>query len=51
MVTTIFRKMAETYNCQVGFWQRQFLQGLFKAVLALRGPDQLHEFGPLQPIP
>jgi hypothetical protein len=29
--------MAETYNCQVGFWQRQFLQGLFKAVLALRG--------------
>jgi hypothetical protein len=37
VVTTIFRKMAETYNCQVGFWQRQFLQGLFKAVLALRG--------------
>jgi hypothetical protein len=37
VVTTIFRKMAETYNCQVGFWQRRFLKELFEAVLALRG--------------
>jgi hypothetical protein len=37
VVTTIFRKMAETYNRQVGFWQRQFLQELFRALLALRG--------------
>ncbi len=36
-MTTIFRKMADIYNCQVGFWQRQFLLGLFKAVFSLRG--------------
>jgi hypothetical protein len=29
--------MADIYNCQVGFWQRQFLQELFRAVFSLRG--------------
>ena len=37
VVSTIFRKMADIYNCQVGAWQRQFLRELFKAVLSLRG--------------
>jgi hypothetical protein len=37
VVSTIFRKMADIYNCQVGFWQRQFLQELLRAVFALRG--------------
>jgi hypothetical protein len=37
VVSTIFRKMADIYNYQVGFWQRQFLQELFKAVFSLRG--------------
>jgi len=37
VVSTIFRKMAETYNCQVGSWQRRFLKALFEAILALRG--------------
>ena len=41
VVTTIFRKMAETYNCQVGFWQRQFLQELFRVLLALPGQSHL----------
>jgi len=29
--------MADIYNCQVGFWQHQFLQELFRAVFSLRG--------------
>jgi hypothetical protein len=29
--------MADIYNYQVGFWQRQFLQELFRAVFSLRG--------------
>jgi len=37
VVTTIFRKMADIYNCQVGAWQRRFLRELFKAVFSLRG--------------
>ena len=37
MVSTIFRKMADIYNCRVGAWQRRFLLELFKAVLSLRG--------------
>jgi hypothetical protein len=50
VVTTIFRKMAETYNCQVGFWKRRFLKELFEAVLALRGRvnfKNLARFSPL----
>jgi len=50
VVSTIFRKMTETYNCQVGSWQRQFLQKLFEAVLALRGRvnfTNLARFSPL----
>jgi len=42
--------MTETYNCQVGSWQRQFLQKLFEAVLALRGRvnfTNLARFSPL----
>ena len=34
---SIFRKMADIYNCRVGFWQRQVLEELFQAVFALRG--------------
>ena len=37
VVSTIFRKMADIYNCQVGFWQRRFLEELFRAVFSLRG--------------
>jgi hypothetical protein len=37
VVSTIFRKMADIYNYQVGFWQRRFLQELFRAVFSLRG--------------
>lgn len=37
VVPTIFRKMADIYNYQVGFWQRQFLQELFRTVVSLRG--------------
>jgi len=37
VVTTIFRKMADIYNCQIGFWQRRFLRELLQAVFALRG--------------
>jgi hypothetical protein len=29
--------MADIYNYQVGFWQRQFLQELFRTVVSLRG--------------
>lgn len=29
--------MADIYNYRVGFWQRQFLQELFRAVFSLRG--------------
>ncbi len=29
--------MAGIYNCQIGFWQRQFLRELFKVVLSLWG--------------
>jgi len=50
VVSTIFRKMADIYNCQVGAWQRQFLRELFKAVLSLRGRvnfTNLARFGPL----
>lgn len=50
VVSTMFRKMADIYNCQVGFWQRQFLQELFKAVFALRGRvnfTNLARFSPL----
>ena len=50
VVTTIFRKMANIYNCQVGFWQRQFLQELLRAVFALRGRvnfTNLARFSPL----
>jgi len=50
VVSTIFRKMAETYNCHVGSWQRRFLQALFEAVLALRGRvnfTNLARFSPL----
>ena len=36
VVSVIFRKMADIYNCPVGFWQRQFLHELFRAVFALR---------------
>ena len=37
VVSTIFRKMSDIYNCGVGTWQRRFLRELFQAVLALRG--------------
>ncbi len=37
VVSTIFRKMADIYNYQVGFWQRQFLRELFRTVASLRG--------------
>ncbi|WP_263840535.1 transposase [Salinibacter sp.] len=50
MVSTIFRKMADIYNCQIGAWQRQFLRELFKAVLSLRGRvnfTNLARFSPL----
>ena len=50
VVSTIFRKMADIYNCQVGAWQRQFLRELFKAVLSLRGRvnfTNLARFSPL----
>lgn len=50
VVSTIFRKIAETYNYHVGFWQRRFLQTLFEAVLALRGRvnfTNLARFSPL----
>ncbi|MCS3634863.1 hypothetical protein GGP57_002196 [Salinibacter ruber] len=50
MVSTIFRKMADIYNYQVGFWQRQFLQELFRAVFSLRGRvnfTNLARFSPL----
>ena len=52
VVSTMFRKMADIYNCQVGAWQRCFLRELFKVVLSLRGRvnftnlarfSQLHE--------
>ena len=33
----MFRKMADIYNCQVGFWQRRFMGELFKTVFSLRG--------------
>jgi hypothetical protein len=42
--------MAHIYNCQVGFWQRQFLQELLRAVFALRGRvnfTNLARFSPL----
>ncbi|MCS3937061.1 hypothetical protein GGP80_003069 [Salinibacter ruber] len=42
--------MADIYNCQVGFWQRQFLGELFKAVFSLRGRvnfTNLARFSPL----
>ena len=50
VVSTIFRKMVDIYNCQVGAWQRQFLRELFKAVLSLRGRvnfTNLARFSPL----
>ena len=50
MVSTIFRKMADIYNCRVGAWQRRFLLELFKAVLSLRGRinfTNLARFSPL----
>lgn len=50
VVSTIFRKMADIYNYQVGFWQRQFLQELFRAVVSLRGRvnfTNLARFSPL----
>ena len=50
VVSTMFRKMADIYNCQVGFWQRQFLRELFKAVFSLRGRvnfTNLARFSPL----
>ena len=50
VVSTIFRKMADIYNCRVGFWQRQFLRELFQAVFALRGRvnfTNLARFSPL----
>jgi len=50
VVSTIFRKMADIYNCQVGFWQRQFLEKLLRAVFALRGRvnfTNLARFSPL----
>lgn len=50
VVTTIFRKMADIYNYQVGFWQRQFLRELFSAVFSLRGRvnfTNLARFSPL----
>ena len=52
VVSVIFRKMADIYNCQVGAWQRRFLRELFRVVLSLRGRatftnlarfSQLHE--------
>lgn len=50
VVSTIFRKMADIYNCRVGFWQRQFLEELFRTVFALRGRvnfTNLARFSPL----
>ena len=35
VVSTVFRKLDDIYNC-VGFWRRQFLHKLFRAVFALR---------------
>ena len=29
--------MTDIYNCNIGFWQRRFVQQLFEAILALRG--------------
>ena len=49
VVSVIFRKMADIYNCPVGFWQRQFLHELFRAVFALRsraGFTNLARFSP-----
>jgi len=37
VVTTIFRKMADIYNCRVGTWQQAFLKELFRVVFARRG--------------
>ena len=42
--------MADIYNCRVGFWQRQFLEELFRTVFALRGRvnfTNLARFSPL----
>ena len=50
VVSTIFRKMADIYNCRVGTWQRRFLRELFQAVFALRGRvnfTNLARFSPL----
>mgnify|MGYP006436110579 FL=1 len=50
VVSVIFRKMDDIYNCQVSAWQRQFLRELFKAVLSLRGRvnfTNLARFSPL----
>ena len=50
VVSTIFRKMTDIYNCNIGFWQRRFLQTLFEAVFALRGRvnfTNLARFSPL----
>jgi len=37
VVSTIFRKMADIYNCRGNAWQRRFLSKLFKTVIAMRG--------------
>ena len=50
VVSTIFRKMTDIYNCNIGSWQRRFLQQLFEAVCALRGRvnfTNLARFSPL----
>ena len=50
VVSTIFRKMTDIYNCHIGSWQRWFLQQLFEAVCALRGRvnfTNLARFSPL----
>ena len=50
VVSTMFRKMTDIYNCQVDAWQRRFLRELLEAVFSLRGRvnfTNLARFSPL----
>jgi len=51
VVSTVFRKMADIYDCQVDVWQRRFLRELHEAVFSLRGRvsfTNLAHFSPLR---
>ena len=50
VVSTIFRKMADIYNYQVGAWQRRFLEELFKTVFSLRGRVNFTNLGRFSPL-